>query len=57
MATYSSVLAWEIPRTEEPGGIQSTGSQRVGHNRVIKQTHTQARETEAKVKPMGPDQT
>ena len=34
MATYSSVLAWEIPWTEEPGGLQSTGSQRVGPNRV-----------------------
>ena len=29
MATLSSVLAWEIPWTEEPGGLQSTGSQRV----------------------------
>ena len=28
MATHSSVLAWEIPWTEEPGGLQSTGSQR-----------------------------
>ena len=34
MATYSSVLAWEIPWTEDPGGLQSTGSQRVGPNRV-----------------------
>ena len=32
MATHSSVLAWEIPRTEEPGGLQSIGSQRVGHD-------------------------
>ena len=32
MATYSSVLAWEIPWTEEPGRLQSMGSQRVGHN-------------------------
>ena len=31
MATQSSILAWRIPWTEEPGGIQSTGSQRVGH--------------------------
>ena len=31
MATHSSVLAWEIPWTEEPGGLQSTGLQRVGH--------------------------
>ena len=29
MATHSSVLAWRIPWTEEPGGLQSTGSQRV----------------------------
>ena len=32
MATHSSILAWRIPRTEEPGGLQSTGSQRAGHN-------------------------
>ena len=32
MATCSSVLAWRTPRTEEPGGLQSTGSQRVRHN-------------------------
>ena len=32
MATHSSVLAWEIPWTEKPGGLQSMGSQRVGHN-------------------------
>ena len=32
MATHCSILAWRIPRTEEPGGLQSTGSQRVGHN-------------------------
>ena len=32
MATHSSVLAWKIPWTEELGGLQSTGSQRVGHD-------------------------
>ena len=32
MAAHSSILAWRIPWTEEPGGLQSTGSQRVGHN-------------------------
>ena len=32
MATHSSTLAWEIPQTEEPGGPQPTGSQRVGHD-------------------------
>ena len=31
-ATHSSVLAWRIPWTEEPGGLQSIGSQRVGYN-------------------------
>ena len=32
MAVHSSVLAWEIPWTEEPGGVQSMGSQRVRHD-------------------------
>ena len=32
MATPASILAWKIPWTEEPGGLQSMGSQRVGHN-------------------------
>ena len=32
MATHSSILAWEIPWTEEPGGLQSIGLQRVGHD-------------------------
>ena len=32
MATHSSTLAWKIPWTEEPGGLQSVGSQRVGHD-------------------------
>ena len=32
MATHSSILAWEIPWTGEPGGLQSMGSQRVGHD-------------------------
>ena len=31
MATHSSILAWRIPWTEEPGGLQSTGSQSIGH--------------------------
>ena len=31
-ATHSSILAWRIPWTEEPGGLQSTGLQRVRHN-------------------------
>ena len=32
MAAHSSALAWRIPWTEEPGGLQATGSQRVGHD-------------------------
>ena len=36
MATHSSILAWRVPWTEEPGGLQSMGSQRVGHDLVTK---------------------
>ena len=32
MATHSSILAWRIPWTEEPGRLQSMGSKRVGHD-------------------------
>ena len=32
MATHSSILAWRVPQTEEPGGLQSMGLQRVGHD-------------------------
>ena len=32
MATHSSILAWKIPWTEEPGGLQSMGLQRIGHD-------------------------
>ena len=32
MATHSSILAWRVPWMEEPGRLQSTGSQRVGHD-------------------------
>ena len=32
MATHTSILAWRIPYTEEPGGIRSMGLQRVGHD-------------------------
>ena len=41
MATHSSILAWEIPWTEEPGGLQSMGSQRVGNNLAMKQQQQQ----------------
>ena len=43
MATLSSILAWRIPWTEEPGGLQSMGSQRVRHDRMTNtHTHTHA---------------
>ena len=40
MATHFSILAWRIPWTEEPGGLQSTGSQKAGHNWVTKRIST-----------------
>ena len=48
MATHSSILAWEIPWTEEPDGLWSTELQRVGHDLATKQelyihTHTHKR--------------
>ena len=39
MATNSSILAWKLPWTEEPGGSQSIGLKRVGHNLATKQQH------------------
>ena len=39
MASHSSILAWKIPWTEEPGGLQSMGSQRVRHILSTKQQH------------------
>ena len=36
MATHSIIHAWKIPWTEEPGGLQSMGSQRVGHNELAR---------------------
>ena len=40
LATHSSILAWRIPWTEEPGGLQSMGSQRVGHDWVTERAFT-----------------
>ena len=37
MAPHSSILSWEIPWMQDPGGLQSMGSQRVGHNLATKQ--------------------
>ena len=47
MATHSSILAWKIPWTEEPGGQQSMGSQRVGHDLA---TNTRKRPAPAEIR-------
>ena len=41
MATHSSILAWEVPWIEEPGGLQSMGLQRVRHDLATKHIHPQ----------------
>ena len=46
-ATHSSILAWSIPRTEEPGGLQSMGSQRVGMDQRIDITRSRHARTRA----------
>ena len=43
MATHSSILAWRIPWTEEPNGLQFMGSQRVRHDSVTKQQQLSGR--------------
>ena len=57
MATYSSILAWGIPQTEEVGGLQFMGSQGVGHNLVTK--HQQIIQTQSPIhtNPLGKGQT
>ena len=40
MAMHLNILAWEIPQSENPGGLQSLGLRRVGHNLATKHTHT-----------------
>ena len=47
MATHSSILAWEIPRTEVSGGLQSMEWQRVGHDLATEQQQQQQRPTTA----------
>ena len=41
MVTHNGILAWEIPRTEEPDGLQFMGLQRVGHDLATKQQQKQ----------------
>ena len=50
MATHSSILAWRTSWTEEPGGLQSTGSQRVGHDAATNTTREKARTFKKKKK-------
>ena len=45
MATHSSILAWEIPWTEEPGGLQSMESQRVRHELATEQQQEVVKQT------------
>ena len=49
MATYSSILVWEIPWTEDPGELWSMGSQTVGHDLGIKKSQSLKRVDYAKV--------
>ena len=56
MATHSSILAWRIPQTEEPGGLPSMAHERFRHNLETKQIHLltetekdRARETEKRI--------
>ena len=44
MAAHSSILAWRIPWREEAGGLQSMGSQRVGHDQRLRSTRVGSRE-------------
>ena len=49
MVTQSSILAWRIPWTEEPGRLQSTGLQRVGHNLMSKNNRKGGRSSHMKI--------
>ena len=57
MATQSSILAWEILWTEEPGGLQSMGWQRVGHDGMTEHTHKICISPEIPVIFVNPDAT
>ena len=52
MATHSSILAWRIPQTEEPGRLQSMGLQKVGHKRLSRAQYSPGgKQTNKKPKP------
>ena len=53
MATHFSILAWEIPWTEDAGGPQSMGLQRVRHNLATKQQHSRSIKSETGGGPTG----
>ena len=56
MATHSCIIAWRIPWTEEPGGLQSMGSQRVGQDLTTWHAHTQKTgPSPSEVRPGGPN--
>ena len=54
MATHSSILAWEIPWTEEPGGLQSMGSQRVRHDLATERTRIRSEVTTLNIDTLVP---
>ena len=54
MATHSSILAWKIPWTEAPRGLQSTGSHTVKHDWAAEQTHTHTHTHRGKTQPLLP---
>ena len=54
MATHPSILAWEIPWTEEPGGLQSMGSQRVRHDLATERTRIQSEVTTLNIDTLVP---
>ena len=55
MASHSSILAWEIPGTEEPGKLQSMGSKRVGHDLATKHHHHHVLKLKTRMLPKKPE--
>ena len=49
MVTHSNILAWKIPRTEVPGGLQSMGLRRAGHDLVTQQQYSHLKSMAVKV--------
>ena len=55
MATHSSILAWRIPWTEVPGGLQSMGAHRVGHSRLTLESGLVSRGSKGLCSPLESD--